>query len=331
MADENLVSLLRERLPESYDLNQQTALVKNIGKDIATIRETYEENVGSYAYSDSPGPFEVNIDFGGLEDTLNYIGGMISDGNYTLEEIQELQRKANFTLENIQHLHEEGNEELRKIGDNTEELYDIAESLGNLESIAEFGVGIASLSLGVQTSLLGETEEIHDELRLQTFLLRSISGSLEWGFDTLDESLADIHYEQKKHRMILKGIHTQLNILNQGQEQRHKELIDVVTDLAHRPFNLKAREKFRMAEEQFSVKNYSLALREVRVALGEDSTHSPSLLLLGRISTQYGQWKIAKNSYYEASRLALKRKDKDTFEVAILGISDLEILLGNSQ
>lgn len=332
MSDDKILSVLRERLPDSYDLSQQTALIKRVSTNIATIRETFEESVSSYNYQDTPAPYEVNIDFGGLENTLNYIGEIVSDGNYTLKEIEEQLNETNFTLKNIDA--------------NTHQLPHIAQSLDTLHTITKFGVGVASLSLAVQERIRETEEEILEELVEQTYMLYSIEETLEEGFEnvsqqiamasetivsTLDGGFSTLNKTLKRGNRILQAIDRHLRTVDGNQEQRHKDLIGTMTDLASRSYNLKAREKYKMAQEQFSVKNYTLALREVHAALREDSTYCPSLLLLGRISVQYGQWKIAKNSYYEASRLAMNRKDHNTFEVAILGISELEFLLGNRE
>ncbi len=234
----------------------------------------------------------------------------------TVEELGEI----NYCLEEIKD----------SIKDGFDDLYEGQEIIIENQEVIIDNLGI--LAEG-QDVIIDNLEEIAGGIDRQTDLIRKIGNAMQYGFVTLAKGLEDVYLMQvHTATQILKRVaEVQISIqaLDVSQERRHHVLIHTLEEIAKTEYGRRAQEKWTFAYEQFMAKNYGEAIREVRQALKEQSTHLPSLLLFARLNVHYMQWADAKDTYHVASNLARFQEDAEAYEAAVVGLARVGISVGN--
>src|SRR3989344_2748251 len=342
----DLTTILEERLPQHWEIE------KAIG-DLRLTREAFQELVESRSYSSThpKGPLEISIDLDAFSENLLEANAHLSVMSESLDNIETNTANTATGVWVSVEQRKVTNAFLQAIRHDTEELSGIHEKLRHIEKIDFANLGFTTLSLAVQYHTGKTLELMNDNIRDlvdgQNEIIESIDtlGSvveegfeqlgeiMEEGFEHVVDGLNDIkkglvhqYLEQKRDAI---KIQQQLDNADANQERRHKENIADRQFLFRNRASLQADEYFSFAHDQFLAGNTKKSLKELEKAFHEKSTHIPSMLLLGDILVQQGQWPEAKDTFYSVSKLAQQQEDVTSYDSAILALAKIEKSVGN--
>ena len=342
----DLTTIVEERLPQHWEIE------KAIG-DLRLTREAFQELVESRSYSSThpKGPLEISIDLDAFSENLLEANAHLSVMSESLDNIETNTANTATGVWVSVEQRKVTNAFLQAIRHDTEELSGIHEKLRHIEKIDFANLGFTTLSLAVQYHTGKTLELMNDNIRDlvdgQNEIIESIDtlGSvveegfeqlgeiMEEGFEHVVDGLNDIkkglvhqYLEQKRDAI---KIQQQLDNADANQERRHKENIADRQFLFRNRASLQADEYFSFAHDQFLAGNTKKSLKELEKAFHEKSTHIPSMLLLGDILVQQGQWPEAKDTFYSVSKLAQQQEDVTSYDSAILALAKIEKSVGN--
>lgn len=294
------------RMQLAEDVNQ----IKGATKDLALA-----------VHDESPGAYEVVLDTSRYDE----------ESARMADSMEDLARGYGDSARATEVSNEIGRETLSYLRRNGEQLEEIHVGINGLKRLGEANLTLLGISLLMQREGLGRLDAIEDRLT-------SIDDNLVEIYDTL----RDIETGQAALTQAVKdGAERIAGALDRGVERivgalfdldahaeaRHQELMRAMVT----PRTIRAEEKFQQAVIQFRTGNISKALRELRKALEDDSTHMPALMLFGRCCYRQGRPREAKAAFRQTAALALDGQDCETYIAAILRLSRLERLLGNKR
>jgi len=279
-------------------LDQELEIIRmnRMHDDLSQIREMSARFLNDMPYSShhETGPFEVEIDLEQLGEYLNGVSGsiegvgeIISEMNGSLGEIEEGIDTSNQYLDSI-----DGS--LGVISQDTTvlpEMRDHMRTLG-LTSTANLGASLIDLAISarayaVQENIARSAEAIVvglDDLNNTAFdylyEVRHMHETLYDGIESIVEGQRDIEIGLKRIAdTIEEGLGGVVQVLEKGFERvvhatdRVESRIDTIS---RTEFKRRAQEKYTFAKEQFQIRNYSQALKDVEEALQIQSTHVPA-------------------------------------------------------
>lgn len=252
--------------------------------------------------------------------------------------------------------------ELAFVRSGTDELPEIHGTLRNIQYATEAQVAAQLLGLtrqiyrweeeddqhaeiidaldGINDGIAGLREGVLEGFADVTYELQGINDSIVQGFDDLDSGMEErnsllIDTIQNVSVQVTRELQRYIGeifiISESHQEARHQELVSTVQSSAKNRLASQTTEKYSDAVVQFKVGNLRRAIKDIRAALETKSTHIPSILLFGKIAARRTQWDIAKDAFYEASKLALALNDKESYQTAIIELSRIERIVGNKK
>lgn len=339
-------------------------VLENIGEDIRAIKGTalalYDQR--PYTSNHPTGPYEVSLtgSYGdnAVTDGLDSIGDAIRNA---ASDVSDAQFETNLALIDT-------NFHLEWIRGATDSLPEIAGTLDEIcdatyESLEQLAIGIG-LQIEAMEAQAMYHEDTIDALGAIRDELQDGFETLGYGLDAVGEKVDNVyHIIRVGNRKITKAIRggflglgslmTELDerrskdmqslatsfatslarnfqILDRQEERRHEELVSTIKDVASNRYAFEAGEKYKSASAQYKVGNYRMALRDIRDAIRSKSDHIPSLMLYGKIAARRTQWAKAKDAFYQASEHALLQKDMIAYQVAVIELSRVERLVGNT-
>jgi hypothetical protein len=365
MANE-LIQILEERLPYKFQSEDQRREINRMSDDISSLRETFNEYVkDSYSSSNEPGPIEVSVDTESFKEALDMVADSYAENQRLMaQQMEEAAEGFSDSITDLSNAIGENNELLGSIYDEQREITRETRE-GNMIQGANFAINVLGLGVAVQT--LEEITEIGEELYGMREDLGEINRTLEWidsgigevninlrgvlqrqelqiktqiktikwlektieGIEGLEETVVSCFGALGKQQEIIISqvwrLNETLKALVEGQDKMRREIVGALNSGQV----IKANERYSFAYDQYQIGSYSAAIKELKFALKEMSTHIPSLILLGTISTHYALWSKAKDSYYQASLLAKRNGDVKLYNLAMIGLANVEFLVGN--
>jgi hypothetical protein len=275
-------------------ITEKNAIMRGLHENSTKLVEIQQQVLRGSSYSDSHpnGPYEISFD----TDRLNEA---IERSNQLQEEALREQTRANEDL--MFNARRDSERRAQDMQDQLNKLYD-------LDSTLRYGF-----------------ECFIEQTEITQKKLCAIGLGIAKGATSL-ESILEILLEINIHQAQMLGF---LHQIEANESQRNKALTETLENLAANSLRIQASQRYSQAIKHFLTQNYPASIQSIGLALKEDSTHLPSLLLLGQLQSLYLQWRSAKNTFFFTSRLAENEKDWPAYESAIIGLAEIETWVGN--
>ncbi len=137
-----------------------------------------------------------------------------------------------------------------------------------------------------------------------------------------------MHAHELSAQNITTALHT-LALLGEAQRGELARIEQAVRDGATNSLALQAEECFRDARLNLSLRNFTMALRDLRRAIGFKSTHVGAWLEIGRLCESLGQNTRAKLAYRRAIDLAVATQEHTHLNAALVLFLHLEESVGD--
>ncbi len=327
------------------------------------LRDAFKEHVGNQSYSlrHRKGPLEVSLNtdaLGSYATAFSEEMERVGDGLYDLlGEAETISRAATASAETLQGIKRDTST-LPLISHYLERSLAVQE---RIQGFTAANAVVSSLGVVLHHQMQGSLQRMEGTMEDTLSTLDDLTAEVAEGFDDLATGQAEIeeavytvgdkvdaltvaviqgvatlaegqhalYLQQQRHtatlQKTLSTIAAAIGKLDEAQGRQHRELVETLGK-AH---ELRAREKYAFAFDQYELGNYRLALQELRAGLRERSTHVPSLLLFGAIAESHLQWGIAKDSYHHAVQHAALQGDKNAYMAAVLSLTHAEVKVGN--